>query len=57
VDGRVVTPEQRTGRIAFSAGTPMFRGASAIFGYNQTIARSVGAVDADTFILQLIYLY
>jgi len=57
VDGAVATPEQRTGRLAFSAGTPMFKGATAIFGYNQTVTRSVGAVDADTFILQLIYLY
>ena len=57
VDGAVATPEQRTGRLAFSAGTSIFKGATVIFGYNQTVTRSVGAVDADTFILQLIYLY
>ncbi len=57
VDGAVMTPQQQTGRLAFTAGTPMFKGATAIFGYNQTVARSTGAVDADTFILQLIYLY
>ena len=57
VNDVVVTPEQQTGRFALSAGTPMFQGATAIFGYNHTFARSDGAVDADTFILQLIYLY
>lgn len=57
VNDVVVTPEQQTGRFALSAGTPMFKGATAIFGYNHTFARSAGAVQADTFILQLIYLY
>jgi len=57
VDDVVVTPEQQTGRLALSAGTPMFKGSTAIFGYNHTFARSAGAADANTFILQLIYLY
>jgi len=57
VNDLVVTPEQQTGRLAVSAGTPMFTGATAIFGYNHTFARSAGAAEADTFILQCIYLF
>lgn len=57
VNDVVVTPEQQTGRLALSAGTPMFKGATAIFGYNHTFARSARAAEADTYILQLIYLY
>ena len=57
VNDVVVTSSQRTGRLALSAGTPMFRGSSAVFGYNHTFARSEGAADSDTYILQLIYLF
>jgi hypothetical protein len=35
----------------------MFKGSTAIFGYNNTFARSEGAADANSFILQIIYLF
>jgi len=51
------TPTQHIGRLAITAGTPMFKGSTAIFGYNNTFARSDGAADANSYILQLIYLF
>jgi hypothetical protein len=57
VNDVVATPTQKIGRLAFSAGTPMFKGSTAIFGFNHTFARSEGAADANSFILQLVYLF
>jgi hypothetical protein len=57
VDDTVTTPSQSIGRLAPSAGTPMFKGSTAIFAYNNTFARSDGAADASSYILQLIYLF
>ena len=57
VNDLVATPTQQIGRFALTAGTPMFKGSTAIFGYNNTFARSEGAADANSFILQLIYLF
>lgn len=57
VNDVVATPTQQIGRLALSAGTPMFKGSTAIFGYNNTFARSDGAADANSYILQLIYLF
>jgi len=57
VNDVVTTPDQSIGRLALSAGTPMFKGSTAIFSYNNTFARSDGAADAKSYILQLIYLF
>jgi hypothetical protein len=57
VNDVVSTPTQQIGRLAITAGTPMFKGSTAIFGYNNTFARSDGAADANSYILQLIYLF
>ena len=57
VNDVVVTPTQQIGRLALSAGTPMFKGSTAIFGFNHTFARSESAADANSYILQLIYLF
>jgi len=57
VNDVVATPTQQIGRLAITAGTPMFKGSTAIFGYNNTFARSDGAADANSYILQLIYLF
>jgi hypothetical protein len=57
VNDTVATPTQQIGRLAITAGTPMFKGSTAIFGYNNTFARSDGAADANSYILQLIYLF
>jgi hypothetical protein len=57
VNDVVATPTQQIGRFALTAGTPMFKGSTAIFGYNNTFARSEGAADANSFILQIIYLF
>jgi len=57
VNDVVATPTQQIGRLALSAGTPMFKGSTAIFGFNHTFARSDGAADANSYILQLIYLF
>jgi hypothetical protein len=57
VNDVVATSTQSIGRLALSAGTPMFKGSTAIFSYNNTFARSDGAADANSYILQLIYLF
>lgn len=57
VNDVVTTPSQQIGRLAITAGTPMFKGSTAIFGYNNTFAHSDGAADANSFILQIIYLF
>lgn len=57
VNGQVNSPSHEIRRIAFSAGSPMFQRATAIFGYNATDVRNEGAPDAKTFIVQLRYLY
>jgi hypothetical protein len=57
VNDVTATPTQQIGRLALSAGTPMFKGSTAIFGFNHTFARSDGAADANSYILQLIYLF
>ncbi len=57
VNDVVTTPTQSIGRLALSAGTPMFKGSTAIFSYNNTFAHSDGAADSNSYILQLIYLF
>jgi hypothetical protein len=57
VNDVVTTPTQQVGRFALSAGTPMFKGSTAIFSFNHTFARSEGAAVANTFIIQIIYVF
>jgi hypothetical protein len=57
VNDVTATPTQEIGRLALSAGTPMFKGSTAVFGFNHTFARSDGAADSNSYILQLIYLF
>lgn len=57
VDDQVQSASQEIGRYALSAGSPMFKGSTAIFGFNNTFAHSDGAAAATTFFIQLIYLY
>lgn len=57
VNGEPNSPSQQIGRFALTAGSPMFKGATAIFGYNDTFARNEGAADSRSYFIQLIYLY
>lgn len=57
INGLTNSPSQQIGRFALTAGSPMFKGATAIFGYNDTFARSQQAADSRSYFIQLIYLY
>ena len=56
VNDQLVTPFQRTLRVGFSGGTPLWKGGTAIIGVNGTVARSQGASQDMVYILQVIQL-